>query len=216
MHMRHMHPAAGKRVALRMALWTLAIAATMVLGGCATTRMIDSEVSSFTGASAPAAQASYRFERLPSQQASARQDAWEAMAAQALSKVGLRPATTPPAQLTVLLSVQVAAQNSPYQRNPPGNVQLGGMWGMGSFSGMGLGLQWMTPPPSWWRHTVQLILRDSASQQVLYETSATFDGPWSDTDNLLPPMLEAALQDYPTPPRGPRKVVIALPPPQAQ
>ena len=39
----------------------------LVLGGCATTRVIDSEVRSFAGSTPPTQPASYRFERLLSQ-----------------------------------------------------------------------------------------------------------------------------------------------------
>jgi hypothetical protein len=62
----------------------------------------------------------------------------------------------------------------------------------------------------WYRHRVQLLLRDSNNGQLAYETSAVFEGPWRDTLNLLPPMLEAALKGYPQP--GQRKVVVELPP----
>ena len=63
----------------------------------------------------------------------------------------------------------------------------------------------------WYRHRVHLTLRDSSTSQVAYETTAVFDGPWRDTLNLVPPMLEAALKDYPTP--GNRRVVVELPAP---
>jgi proline-rich tail region repeat protein len=46
---------------------------------------------------------------------------------------------------------------------------------------------------------------------VVYETTASFDGPWVDSAHLLPTILDAALQGYPNPPSGPRKVVIELP-----
>ncbi len=54
-----------------------------------------------------------------------------------------------------------------------------------------------------------MLLRDSSNGQLAYETAAVFDGPWRDTLNLLPPMLEAALKDYPLP--GKRRVVVELP-----
>jgi hypothetical protein len=38
-----------------------------------------------------------------------------------------------------------------------------------------------------------------------------FEGPWSDSANLLPVLLEAALRDFPNPPAGVRKVTIELP-----
>jgi len=40
---------------------------------------------------------------------------------------------------------------------------------------------------------------------------ASFDGPWNDSGRLLPTILDAALQGYPSPPGGPRKVVLELP-----
>ncbi len=61
----------------------------------------------------------------------------------------------------------------------------------------------------WFRHSVKVVLRDTGSGQVAYETTAAFDGPWSDTLNLLPPMLEAAFKDYPQPVR--QRVVVELP-----
>jgi hypothetical protein len=64
----------------------------------------------------------------------------------------------------------------------------------------------------WYRHAVRLLLRDTTTAQVVYETTASFDGPWADSVHLLPAVLDAALQDYPHPPLGPRKVVIELTP----
>jgi len=61
-----------------------------------------------------------------------------------------------------------------------------------------------------------VLLRELASGQVVYETSATFDSTWSDSNNLLPVLMQAALQDYPQPLAGPRKVNIELPAGPAQ
>ena len=63
----------------------------LALTGCASVRLVDSDVQSFSQLSALPAPATYRFERLPSQQAqSGQQDTIEAQAAQALAKVGMR------------------------------------------------------------------------------------------------------------------------------
>jgi hypothetical protein len=70
--------------------------------------------------------------------------------------------------------------------------------------------------PPWTRYTVQILMRDVASGQTTYETTAVFEGPWSDSAQLLPVVMEAALRDYPNPPAGPRKVVIELPADTAQ
>jgi hypothetical protein len=65
--------------------------------------------------------------------------------------------------------------------------------------------------PTWYSHSVHLVMRDLRSGQVTFETTATFDGPWTDTVNLLPPIMDAALHDFPAPPAGVRRVVVELP-----
>lgn len=194
----------------------LSAALLLALGGCATPRMIDSDVQSFTAAVPAVRPALVRFERLPSQGDSVAQDQLEALAAQALAKVGLTPAplvsgairgtaaAAPTARYAVQVTVQVSALQSPYVGSVGGST----WWRHGDrrWSGFGLELQ-----PSWYRHAVRLLLRESATGQVVYETTASFDGPWSDSGNLLPVILDAALQGYPNPPAGPRKVTIELP-----
>jgi len=73
----------------------LVAAASVTLSGCATSWVVDSDVKSFSSLSTVPPGATYRFERLPSQQAdTARQDSLEAMAAAALEKWAFA-ATTP-------------------------------------------------------------------------------------------------------------------------
>jgi hypothetical protein len=185
-----------------------------LMAGCAgAPRLIDRDVQIFVTGSAPARPALIRFERLPSQTDLTAQDRIEALAAVALAKVGLTPAplvsgaiagtaaAAPSARYAVQVSVQITAILSPYA-----STTVGGFWGRrhqwGSFG--------MSMEPSWVRHAVHLLLRDSASGQPVYETSAFFDGPWVDSANLLPVILDAALQGYPNPPAGPRKVTIEL------
>ncbi len=201
---------------LRPCIALLAAALLLVLGGCAAPRMIDSDVQSFVSGAQPLRPALYRFERLPSQDHSAMQDRLEALTTQALAKVQLTPAplvsgaiagtavAAPTARYAVQVSAQIASVPSPYQ-----GPSLGGAWwrhGDRNWSGFGLALE-----PPWYRHAVHLLLSDSASGQPVYETSASFVGPWSDSARLLPVVLDAALQGYPNPPAGPRKVVIELP-----
>jgi hypothetical protein len=194
-----------------MALMALAV----MLGGCAAPRMIDSDVQSFTAAVPAVRPALYRFERLPSQGNTPEQDGIESLAAAALAKVGLTraplvsgaisgtAAAAPTALYAVQVHFQISAILSPY--NSP---YYGGFWGR--HDGRRWGVMAMTMEPSWYRHAVRLLLRDSASGQVVYETMANFDGPWNDSSRLLPTILDAALQGYPNPPGGPRKVVIEL------
>jgi predicted small secreted protein len=192
------------------------LAAALLLGGCATSRMIDSDVQSFVGGAVPARPARYRFERLPSQRDAVAQEQLEAMAAAALAKVELTPAplvsgaiagtaaAAPTARYAVQVTAQIDTVLSPY-----GSPYVGGFWGHGhgrGFGGLGMSLE-----PTWYRHMVHILLRDSASGVPAYESSAIFDGPWSDSGRLLPVLLDAALQGYPNPPAGPRKVVIELP-----
>jgi hypothetical protein len=62
--------------------------AVISLTGCGSMRLVDTEVRSFATPPTVPAGATYRFERLPSQQADAvRQDKLEAMAQQALNQV---------------------------------------------------------------------------------------------------------------------------------
>jgi len=180
--------------------------AVSLLAGCALPRMIDSSVQSFIGSSPAPTQGTYRFERLPSQQQSTdMRDRIEVLAEEALDKIGLQRNDAEP-QYLVQLSVGVQ-QIGPYVQ-PMSHVFIAlgnGMWEHG--------LLWNNQPP-WYRHSLHLVLRSLADNNVLYETQAVHEGPWSDNLNLLAPMLEAALRDYPNPPAGARQVVVELPAPR--
>lgn len=202
---------------LRTTLAMLAAALLLVLGGCAAgPRMIDSDVQSFTAAVPAVRPATYRFERLPSQGNTAEQDSIEAQAAVALAKVGLTPAplvsgaisgtaaAAPSARYAVQVSLQISLMVSPYEG--PYMAGLLGHHPDRHWGSLALNMQ-----PNWYRHAVRILLRENASGLVVYETRASFDGPWADSANLLPAILDAALLDYPNPPPGPRKVVIELP-----
>ena len=185
-----------------------ALAATLLLTACALPRMIDSQVQSYGGPAPALTGVTYRFERLPSQQASGdNQDRLETMAQAALSKVGLQRNDA-----QARYSVQLDVQLERFSRNPMATPYTGlrGPWGFG-MGGMWTDASIMvTMEPPWYQYGVHLLMRDIATAQVAYETSAVFDGPWSDGNNLLPVLMDAALRDYPTPSAGPRKVVIEL------
>lgn len=188
--------------------WFTAGLAALLLGGCSLPRMIDSEVQSFVGTPAAVAGAQYRFERLPSQQAQGgtAQHQIEALAEAALSRAGL---VRDDAQARY--SVQIAVKVLQFQPEPRRKPHFGGPFvaadGMLYYPAPLLVLE-----PPWYSHTVHFLLRDIASAQIAYETTARFDGPWSDTANLLPAIMDAALRDYPNPPQGLHTVVIELPP----
>jgi hypothetical protein len=190
------------RTLARYIYGTALCAAIALLAGCAVPRMIDSDVQSFVGTAPAVSGASYRFERLPSQANNPAQDQIEALTDDALAHAGLsRNDATPRYLAQVGLSVE-GMRNPNYRPLRP-RLVLGtnGIWYQQSL--------FMDLDNPWYRHTVHLLLRDAISGQVAYETTATFDGPWNDTLNLLPPILEAALRDYPMP--GTRKVVVELP-----
>ena len=194
------------------------VLAALWLTGCGTLRLVDSDVRSFVAPPGVPVGATYRFERLPSQQVdAAQQTRLEFMAQQALGKVGLRRD-----DVAASYSVQVLAglrvdPYSPWDRPRSG-------WGMGWGLGFGVrsgqvmiggGSPFMRgfgagDMPYYWRQ-VSLTIRHLGSGQVVYETHAAHDGRWADSDAILPAMLEAALKDFPNPPPGPRRINLEIP-----
>lgn len=192
--------------------WGVLLSAVLLLGGCASTRLVDSDVRSFSSLPATTTSAVYRFERLPSQQYYGEQQAQvEAMAQQALAKVGLQRNDS-----AAKYSVQIIAQTQPeirYDYDPwwPG---WGPGWGPG-WRGRGA-MFWPHGFPAYsetrlYKHEVGLLLRDLASSQLVYETHAVHDGLWSDSAAIWPVMFQAALSGFPNPPPGMRRVNIEIP-----
>ena len=179
----------------------------LTLGGCATTRMIDSEVRSFAGSVGPANPASYRFERLPSQDLQAKaQDQLETMAQPLLESVGLRKSDNAPQYALQMTATVQAIQNpsyGPYWRRQRWMDRDGLML----FPSMGLMLE-----PPWHRYSVSLVLRDIATSQTVFESTAQHVGPWSDYQQLLPAVIRAALSDYPRAQPQPHPVLIEISP----
>lgn len=188
----------------------VALGLTLLLAACAMPRMIDSQVQSFVGPSIVAgatAPASYRFERLPSQQAQAQVQV-EAMAQTALQEVGLHLATEPGA--ATRYSVQVQAQVMPIQVAPRRPTRTVAPFVNADGAPVYSPLVFLSEPP-WYLHTAHFVLRDLASGQIAFETTGRFEGPWSDSLTLWPVVMRAALQGYPNPPPGIRTVTIELP-----
>lgn len=67
------------------------------------------------------------------------------------------------------------------------------------------------PDPPYYQREVSVVLRDARSGQVVYESTATHDGPWRHTNSQWAALLEAALDGFPEPPAGDRRVVIEVP-----
>lgn len=195
-------------------------ALTALLAGCASTRVVDSEVKSFAQTPAPAKGQTYRYERLPSQQASAdAQTRLEALADAALARAGLLRRDDA-ARYSVQISVSsVLARGDAH--DPYGFASFGYGWRPYYRLGFGYGYgpaYWRYPghshfaaPYSAHRHDLTLVLRDLGSQQIAYETRASHEGVSTDLPALLPALLEAALKDFPNPPQGARQVRVELP-----
>ena len=196
---------------MRRLLAALLLIAT--LSGCATW-VVDSEVRSFSKLTAVPPDATYRFERLPSQQVNeAAQQSLEAMAGAALDRVGLRRDDAG-ARYNAQVGARVTLALSPWA-DPwlygPGRYGPGA-WGAGyGYRGGWYGFDFPPASNPWYEREVSLVLREQASGQVVYETRARNDGPYNRSADILPVMFDAALQGFPNPPEGERRIDIPLP-----
>ena len=210
-----------KRLLIR-ALLVLAVAAAST--GCATRWVVDNDVDTFSKIAAMPAEPSYRFERLPSQQADeAAQQQLEAMATPALERAGLRLGGLS-ARYTVQLQARVSAELSPWA-DP---WMFGGPWaggwnagagpgwrhrgyrGFGAYGGYGYGTPFPQPSNPWYAREVSVVMRELPGGQVVYESHARNDGPYNVSARIFPVMFEAALQGFPNPPTGTRRIDIEL------
>jgi hypothetical protein len=195
-----------KRSFLRLA--GVLIAAAWLLAGCASTYTLDNTVQSFSSLPALPAQASYRFDRLPSQQAPG-QAQLEAWADPALHAAGLRRDDANP-HYTVQVTGRLEATLSPWADPWRG----WGGWGFGFHHhgfGLGMGGPWgpMADSP-WYHREVAVIVRELPGGRVVFESHATNDGPWLDNAAVFPAMFSAAMQGFPNAPTGPRQVNVTI------
>lgn len=184
---------------------------SILLAGCSGMRIVDSDVTAYSSWSAapPAPGTPYRFERLPSQQSvNAQQAQLEALARTSLAKVGmvLEPASA-------RFSVQITFNTQYLERFPNDGFALGGpgvFIGAGS-GGSAFGLSYpMRFGEPYYKRDLTLLMRDLASQKVVFETRAFHDGVWGDTPAMLPAMLDAALRGFPEPPQGTRRINVEV------
>jgi len=86
----------------------------------------------------------------------------------------------------------------------------GGRWrGGGLGYGYGWGGSW--GGGSYYVNEVSLLIRDSRTQQTLYETRAQNSGLWADAA-VRTALFEAAMKDFPQQAVNPRRVTIEIPP----
>ena len=200
------------RLRILQSLFFLAVA---LLAGCSGLRLVDSEVLSYAQWRTKPAEPgnTYRFERLPSQQSQAgrqeqSQDQLEAMAQAALTKLGL--VHLPEAPLFIVQLSATTVLQPGYTSSWPG-VPIVSIGAGNAGSQIGMAFPMMRQEPPLYMREVQLILRDSRSHEVVYETRARHSGPWSDARALMPAMLDAALSSFPNPPQGLRRVNVQIP-----
>lgn len=201
--------------------FSMAVAALALswLTGCASMRLIDSDVVSV--AAAPPGMslqgAKYRFERLPSQVHNPEAGLAEQQAQAAMTAVGLVRDDA-----GASLSVMVGFSGTQYQADPwgrplgpgwipYGSIAVGSGFGRNFGSHVGLGVGMRFPPPTQYRREVSVVMRDLKSGQVVYETRASHAGPWSDSVPIFATLFQAALANFPNPPAGPRRVNIEVP-----
>ncbi len=200
-----------------MSTWWLRTAcgavSLLMLTACAGLRTVDTDVTAFAQwrNAPPGPNTAYRFERLPSQQsAQEQQDAVELAARAALAKVGMELMPAAPRY-----AVQVVSSSQPITGSYGGFGGFGGGSGVflgggsgGSGGGVGVGLSFPLGrgASSSVRHDLTIVIREVATQQVVYETRATHGGTSGDKLALLPAMMDAALRGFPEPPPGTRRI----------
>jgi len=189
----------------------LLLAAAALLSGCATGYVVDNQVQTFSSLPALPATPAYRFERLPSQQSQPAQAQLEALADPALFRAGLRRDDAAP-RYSVQVSARVQRALSPWADPWDG---WGGGWGGGfgyGFYGPSAGLWGPFPrmEQPWFQREVAVVVRELPGNRVVYESRAQSDGPFWDSNAVLPAMFDAALQGFPNPPQGVRRVNVLI------
>ena len=182
--------------------------------GCAGLRVVESDVTAFYNwnAAPPTPGTPYRFERLPSQQAvGAQQDPIEGVARNALAKVGMELNPT-----TARYSVQVRVNTQVVEQAGYGGGYDGfgfaapGVFLGGGNRGVGFGLSFPLGYANYayYRRELTLLVRDLSTSQVVFETRAVNDGRQNETLAALASMMDAALQGFPQPPAGTRRIAV--------
>ena len=196
---------------LRRCCMGAAMVLAVALTGCATgPREITASVQSYANMGGVHLPATYRMELLPSQTHQQSFARIEAAAQDALQRVGL---TRDPRPDLARLVVQIGANSSQgYAYHPAYDDWFYGPrfgWGLGmGFGGprWGLGMNWMDTPPMVYYRGVQLVIRDTKTQQIVYETSAKYDEVRVDDQLIWRVLFDSALSDFPHPPQGTRQV----------
>jgi hypothetical protein len=201
-----------RRPALPVAL-TLAVLAVLAAGCASVPTTITSDVSSFGEWPSGRSAGSYAFERLPSQQARAQDQAViEAAARGAVERAGFKPAASEAqADVLIQLSARSVRQDRGYGYDPifwP-RVHIGGGY---RYWGWGWGVSAPLPSSPRVEREVAVLIRDRASGKTVFETRAVNSGNADSDSTLLTAMFDAALKDFPKPAVSPRRVDVIVQP----
>jgi Domain of unknown function (DUF4136) len=181
----------------------LGLSLVAMLAACAAPPPPQATVQVFALTAQLPAGTTYRHERLPSQAGRPDQAATEAAAEAALARAGLRRDDVNPRVAVQVAVTQDAVAYAPAWGGPAwGNVGFGfggGSWGGGG-SSVGIGLSFPVGgggAPVYPSQRVEVVLRDLASGQVVFQSQAT-----SNSGASAASLVEAALRDFPKVPPG--------------
>jgi hypothetical protein len=189
-----------------------ALAASLLLSGCAGLNTLTAEVSSFGEWPADRKAGTYAFERLPSQQARAAEaEALEAGARGALAQAGFRPAADGAApDVLVQVGSRVGRADAPWA--DPFWWRGGfGAWRPNPWAGPRWGLSAQFDLSARYEREVALLIRDRASGKPLFEARASHESvSTSASGATLAAMFSAAMADFPKLGLNPRRVTATL------
>ena len=193
----------------------LSLLGAALIAGCSGMRVVDSDVTAYSTLTAAPVNATYRFERLPSQERAGEPQSYlESLAERSLARVGLTRNEAAPRY-----SVLVGARVQVLDRGPwddPFRNQWGFMNQQPVVTASGQ-VDYVpvfprsAPSLPWYEREVSIVMRELATNKVVYETRASHDGRWADTRTILPIMFDSALTGYPVPGPGPVRVVTEIP-----
>lgn len=198
--------------------WTgiIALTATALLAGCSTVREVNSTVQSYSSMGDLPAPPTYRLETLPSQQGQVNFPAIEAQAQQALARVGLHRDDSRPSLVVQIGAVaRYARDYAAWPYYDPWGPRWG--WGMSYGRGFGRGFGFggsmmMDGPPLEYYRAVSIVMRNTKTQAIVYETSAQRQDVWTDDPAIFGILFDAALTGFPRPPQGTRAVRTVIQP----
>ncbi len=202
--------------------WLVALGAmALLLVACAGVIRLENDVRSYPQWGAPERPAAgdlFQFQRLPSQAtAKTGQTELEALTQARLQALGLQRASDGGPAPRWLVEVSARSQQWPHapwedpRERWPGMGLVGrdaALAGSGQFLWMP-GFARLTPP--YYLREVTVVVRQAGHGQAVFESRAAHDGPWPDSPALWGALVQAALDGFPQPPSGPRRVVIEVP-----